>query len=162
MLRKVFPKRKKGFVETMLGSLIAIFVLLVVTFTAIVDIKPFYINLQLHQVDRQASLRMETDGGLTEDTRQYIVDSMSKMNGFDADKLEIKASNTAENHSPNPTDDTNFANYGEPISLTLTYNYTPRKHHLVGWTQVTTENGNVIPITVRWDTTSKRIRTITH
>jgi hypothetical protein len=70
MLRKVFPKRKKGFVETMLGSLIAIFVLLVVTFTAIVDIKPFYINLQLHQVDRQASLRMETDGGLTEDTRR--------------------------------------------------------------------------------------------
>ncbi|OAA90746.1 hypothetical protein [Clostridium ljungdahlii] len=162
MLKKIFPKKKKGVTETMLGSLIAIFVVLVVTFTAVVDLQTFYINLQLHQVDRQASLRMETDGGLTEDTKQYIIDSLSKMKGFDASRLKIKASNTADNHSPNPTDDKNYANYGEPISLALTYNYTPTKHHLIGWTQVTTEKGNVIPITVHWDTTSKGIRTVTH
>lgn len=154
MLKKLFPRKKKGFFETMLGSLIAIFVMVTLVFVLLVDLKPFFINLQLHEVDRQASLRMETDGGLTQTTKDYIINSLSNMSGFEESNLVITPSNTA--------DDTHFASYGDPVSLTLTYKYTPKKYHLIGWTQIKKEDGDVMPITVHWDTTSKRIKTISH
>lgn len=154
MLKKLFPRRKKGFISTAMGTLIGVFIITVITFVMIIDLKPFFINLQLHQVARQASLRMETDGGMTQTTRNYIVNSFSNMSGFKESNLKITPSSTA--------DDTNYTNYGDPISLTLTYSYTPKRYHLVGWTQVRTDTGDVMPITVHWTTTSKKIKIIDH
>ena len=133
--------------------LICLFVLLVVTFMSIVDTKPFFINLRLQAINRQALLRMETDGGLTSTTKDYIIDSLSKMKGFHENKLEIKAP---------IANDYSFANYGEPIRLNLTYNYEPRKYSLVGWTKISTEKDKPLPISVLMETTSKRIKIIEH
>lgn len=154
MLKKLFPKKKKGVSEVFLGTLVSIFILLSVTFVAIFDLQPFFINLRLHSVNRQAVLRMETDGGLSDKTKQYIIKSLSDVQGFDSSKLIISASNIS--------DDTNFANYGDTLKLSITYNYTAKKHHLIGWTQSSVENGDILPITVSQETTSKRIKIIDH
>ncbi|MCH4200933.1 MAG: hypothetical protein LKF87_11250 [Clostridium tyrobutyricum] len=154
MLKKLFPKKKKGVSEVLLGTMVCIFVLLSVIFVAIFDLQPFFINLRLHSVNRQAVLRMETDGGLSDKTKQYITKSLSDMQGFDSSKLIISASNIS--------DDNNFANYGDTLKLSITYNYTAKKHHLIGWTQSSVENGDILPITVSQETTSKRIKIIDH
>ncbi|WP_147566156.1 hypothetical protein [Clostridium tyrobutyricum] len=154
MLKKLFPKKKKGVSEVFLGTMVCIFVLLSVIFVAIFDLQPFFINLRLHSVNRQAVLRMETDGGLSDKTKQYITKSLSDMQGFDSSKLIISASNIS--------DDNNFANYGDTLKLSITYNYTAKKHHLIGWTQSSVENGDILPITVSQETTSKRIKIIDH
>lgn len=148
------PKKKKGVTEIFLATAISVFVLLAVVFVSIVDIKPFFISMELRNASRQAILRMETDGGLTNQTRQEILKYFTIMPGFNSNNLEITASNNADNSS--------FANYGDPVKLTLKYNYTPKRYSLVGWTHISTATGTTLPLSSTVETTSKRIQLIDH
>lgn len=107
-------KSKKGDINIFMASAVALFVLLVLFLIFVFSLQPIIVNSKIHQVTRQALLKMETDGGITSDTRQKIINNMD-FKGFDQQYLTIEPATDI-------TDSTK-AGYGDEIYLEITYTY---------------------------------------
>lgn len=113
----------------------------------ITEIKPVIIHFDLNSVARGAILKMETDGGITEATRQGIIHGLN-FDGYDPSKLTIKPEEDVT--------DSSKAVYGSNVSIDMTYMYTHKEYSFSGFDIVSTEVTE--PIHVHMSTTSKNAR----
>lgn len=125
--------------------LIGIFVIFLVVLILITEIQPLVIYFDLRQTARTALLQMETTGGITQDIRDGITNSIS-FSDYDSSYLTI----TPEaNVTPG-----NLIPYGEKTSIDLDYAYHHKVFSLDGFSIVT--KIEIQDIGVHFETTSKK------
>ena len=143
MLHLNFRKRKKG--NVFIEMLISIFVLLFIVLLLTTEIQPLVIYFDLRQTARTALLQMETTGGITQEIRDEITNSIN-FNDYDSSYLTITPE---ENITPSTS-----IPYGQKTSIDLDYAYYHKVFSLDGFSIVTkTEIQN---IGVHFETTSKK------
>lgn len=142
MLNLKSKKKGGAYIEMLVGLFVILFVTMLVINEAI---PPLTVYFQLRQAGRSALLQMETQGGITQDVRDNIKNSI---NFYDYDSSYLTIS-----PETNVTDSTLPA-YGSTIPIDLEY-----KYH---YTTYTLNGFNIVPVSNEWDigtrisTTSKK------
>lgn len=140
--------KKKGDINIFAASLVAIFVILSIFIMMLINIQPVVFNARMNLVARQAMLKIETDGGITSQTRQKIIESLN-FDGFSASNLTIEPTINITNSTK--------AGYGDEVYLKLTYNYKYNDIQLIGLTGLKKVQ-ETEPLTVKISSTSKNAR----
>lgn len=123
----MYKTKKKGELSVFTTTIIGFFVITTIFVSLTLSLQPVLMKIKIHQIGRQALLRMEIDGGITSTTRQRIIDNMN-VPGFDPANLTIEPT---ENIT-----DTIKANYGEQVHLKITYKFIYDDIQLVGLTEI--------------------------
>ena len=130
-----------------IGTLIGFFLFISIFMLMITEIKPVIIHFDLNSAARGAILKIETDGGITSETRQNIINGLN-FDSYDPSKLTIEPEQDVTGSTK--------ASYGANISIDLTYKYTHKEYGFSGFDIVSTEVTE--PIHVHMSTTSKNAR----
>lgn len=88
------------------------------------QLKQIVIKYDLYSVARMAILRIETDGGVTSDTRQKIINGLD-FEGYDPSKLTIDPAEDVTNATK--------AAYGEKVNIDLSYDYVHEEYEFSGF-----------------------------
>jgi len=120
----MFVKDRKGSGEAL--GFIAVALLM---FVVVLNLLPPMLTLRdywlLTQVQRDALLKMELNGGMTPTIHDEVNDKLGNY-GFDLSEIEVEA-------TPAPVD------YGEDVEVKLTYNYTYDKYTFSSFSIVKTD-----------------------
>lgn len=141
-----FKKKNNGLVNALLGTIIAIFFLVVVVFLSIEPLRKASIYNQITDISRAAILRCEADGGLTNETKQEILKAL-KQHGLDPDLATISCNKQGADSYPTVT------TFGADITLTISYKYVHDSLKEIGFIFNKTPNTETITKTI--STTAK-------
>jgi hypothetical protein len=122
----LYKKKKDGMINAFIGTIVAIFFLIVVVYLSIEPIEKASIYNQLTDISRAAILRCEADGGLTNTTKQDILDQIKK-EGLDPNLATVTCNKQGEdNYRPVTT-------FGDDVTLTITYKYQHSSYQEIGF-----------------------------
>ena len=107
MIKKILHKKMNGIIDQYLPTLMSILAMLLVTLFFINAIGDINTTQRFHQVARQAILRMESEGGLTDAVKNLVVSELSGTPNVDAASIKVEGSDTAT------------TSYGDPIYITI-------------------------------------------
>ena len=141
--KNLMNKKKKG--NATAGVLIGIFVLLLVTLLIITEIQPLIVYFEIRQAGRTALLKMETQGGMTQQIRDEVSSSIS-FSDYDSSLLTITP---GINVTP-----TTLPLYGSTLFVDIDYKRNHTTYSLNGFSIVT---GTAVQnIGIHYSTTSKK------
>jgi hypothetical protein len=140
-------KRKWDGSGNALVTIVCIFIFVVVFVLAISPLQKLSLHNQLLNIERMALLRCEADGGMTDDTKQKIINAVTTA-GLDPTQLTIVCT-AYDNGMPKQV-----TTWGNEIELKITYNYNYRPLTMNGFN---VNKGDVVtePITIKSSTTAK-------
>ncbi len=126
MIDIVLKKRKKG-MSNLITLLFAIFLLCLFSMLLITTpLKQLALQTLLNEVGRSALLKIEADGGLTNETKEMIKNRFQDK-GLDVGDLTISCNSVITPTNPTPL------NYGENLTLELSFKYSYTEKEYVGF-----------------------------
>lgn len=144
MLNYINRTKHKG--NAFIATIVALFILLAVVFALVIQLKPLTIYSNLKEVGRMAILKMESDGGITSDTRNMITNTLN-FDGYNKDYLIISPSTDVTSST--------IPDYGSKLTLDLIYAYHYKFYSMAHLFEIDSVE-KTMNITVHISTTSKK------
>ncbi|WP_026883716.1 DUF4320 family protein [Clostridium akagii] len=139
--------KKDGDINVLIATLIAFFFIMTLVYFAIQPFNKLGEYNELQEVVRSAGLRIEADGGLTNETTQLIKQRIQAV-GLDPSKATITCNQNANSGIQEAT------TFGTDLKLTISYEYTYNSPKVVGFSIAAGDKKSEV-ISASIETTSK-------